>query len=158
MGIIFLFLIIIVGVSFLSYHGTASKRIEIKRSNMFGGMVVSSMVFIIITGIIFIGSYSSYIKLEAKLVTIEQYKESIELYAKKGVAEFKSGAPTELTDLKYNNYQMQIGEMIRAMRDTIIEYNTGVVSRKLRKDNWFFNWVTLIRDDMKPVKMSDYLK
>ena len=160
MGLIFILLLIIGLVTWMSYEGTVSKAITVKRSNAWAGLVISTVIATIMLSIIFLASYNSYIELAQKLATVEQYKESIELYADKGIQEFQPGTTraTEFTDLKYNNYQTQIGQMIKDMRDTIVEYNKDLTKKKLRKSNWFFSWITIVDEDMKLIKMADYIK
>jgi hypothetical protein len=104
-------------------------------------------------------SYSTYIDLRKNLAVIEQYKETVELYAEKGVQEFRPGSASsnEFTDLKYNNYQTQIGKMIREMRDSIVKYNTLFTSKKVLNDSFMFSWYIYLPDDMKAIKMADYI-
>jgi hypothetical protein len=100
------------------------------------------------------------VSLHQTFATIEQYKESIELYAEKGVAEFKPGSAssTEFTDLKYNQYQEQIGRLIRDLRDTIVDYNKSLTGKQIKNNSWFYNWVVIMPDGLETVKMADYLK
>ncbi len=151
-------LLAIAAIGYLSYVGSNNK--ENAKSNMYAGLIVSGAIISFITAMAILVSFNSYIKLQQKLATIEQYKESVELYADKGVREFRSGsaASSEFTDLKYNNYQTQIGEMIRDMRDTIVEYNQALTEKQIRKDNPFFSWYTYLPEDMRTVKMADYIK
>ena len=156
--IVILVLIAVVGViTYLSYAWT--ERDEHKKSNMYCGLVISGVFAAAIIVITWAVSYNTYIDLRKKLSVVEQYKESIELYADKGVQEFKPGALSskEFTDLKYNNYQTQIGQMIRDMRDTIVAYNKGYTSKRVMKDGVVYNWLIYLPDDLKPIKMGDYL-
>lgn len=127
---------------------------------MYAGLIVSGAIISFITAMVFLVSFNSYVDLQQKLATIEQYKESIELYADKGVREFRSGSASssEFTDLKYNNYQTQIGEMIRDMRDTIVEYNQELIEKQIKKTNLFFSWYIYLPEGMRTVKMADYIK
>lgn len=160
MGIIICFILIIAFITWLSYISTGDKRQAVKLSNAGAGALASTIIIAVITTVMFLDSYNSYIGLAKKLATIEQYKESIELYADKGVQEFQPGSTgsKELTDLKYNNYQTQIGQMIRDMRDTIVDYNEELTGKLMRKNNWFFSWIIIVDENMKPIKMADYIK
>jgi hypothetical protein len=159
MGIVILFLLIIGAVGFLSWHGTEDDNRNKKIGNMGAGIIITSLFLGAITIISVSVSYGSYIELKEKLAVIEQYKETVELYAEKGVQEFKPGtySATELTDLKYNNYQTQIGQMIREMRDTIVEYNTLLTGKKIMNDSFMFSWITYLPEEMNTIKMSDYI-
>ena len=161
MGLIFIFVLIIVFIGYLSFSWTDSGIREKKIGNMIAGMIVSGAILTFVTIIALSMSYSSYITLKEKLAVIEQYKEAIELYADKGVQEFKPGSlsgPSEFTDLKYNNYQTQIGQMIREMRDTIVYYNTALTGKQIMKDGFMFSWLIYLPEDMKAIKMADYIK
>ncbi|KPK10641.1 MAG: hypothetical protein AMJ56_07675 [Anaerolineae bacterium SG8_19] len=127
---------------------------------MYTGLVISAVISLICICFTWGVSYQSYIGLKKKLAVVEQYKETVELYADKGVKEFTPSVSTssELTDLKYNNYQTQIGEMIREMRDLIVQYNATVTSKRVMKDCWFFSWLIILPEDMKTIKMGDYLQ
>jgi len=150
--------LVIATIGYLSYEFTDKKGD--KKENTCIGIIIPSAIISLITIIVLVASFNSYIRLQQKLATIEQYKESIELYADKGVQEFKPGSTsaTEFTDLKYNNYQTQIGEMIRDMRDVIVSYNKGLTEKQIRKDNIFFSWYIYLPKDMKTIKMADYIK
>lgn len=159
MGIVIVFLLIIGAFGFIGYHGTSGNNRDKKIDNMAAGLGLSSLFVAIIIAITVGCSYGSYITLKEKLAVIEQYKETVELYAEKGVREFKPGtySPTELTDLKYNNYQTQIGQMIREMRDTIVKYNTLLTGKKILNNSFMFSWVIYLPDEMNTIKMSDYI-
>lgn len=155
MGLVVVLLVIILGVASATY---ASTRIEHKKlpEARDAGIIVTILATIFMS-IIWGVSYAKYINLEQDLAVIEQYRESITLYSEKGIAEFKHGT-TEFTDLKYNYYQQQIGQMIRDMRDRIIGYNETIAGKSTMASNWFWSWCIILPEDMKPIEMSDYLK
>jgi len=157
-GLIGIFLTAIGVIGWLSYANTTSDDKDVKQANMHFGMIASGCILTLISCIILAVSYANYIELRQKLVIVEQYQETIQLYATKGVAEFhQPGASSaEMTDLKYNNYQTQIGQMIREMRDTIVEYNKSYTSKKIMKDNWMFSIYIFLPDDLTTIKMADY--
>lgn len=152
-------------IGYLSYHCTDCSARNVKISNAWTGAIISLIMSAVIVISTWAVSYNNYVGLEKSLAVIEQYKETVELYASKGVKEFEpsAGLPagvlphSEFTDLKYNNYQTQIGEMIREMRDTIVKYNATLTSKKVMKDNIFFNWLIYLPDKLKTIKMADYL-
>jgi len=159
MGLVFIFLLIICFVGFLSWGLTTSEDKTEKTGNMLAGLVISTVVLSVVSAFTVGDSYSTYIDLRKNLAVIEQYKEAVELYAEKGVQEFRPGSASsnEFTDLKYNNYQTQIGEMIREMRDSIVEYNTLFTSKKVLDDSFMFSWFIYLPDNMKAIKMADYI-
>jgi hypothetical protein len=159
MGLVFVFLFTICFVSFLSWWLTESEIKAEKTGNMFAGFIISTVVLSIVSIFVVADSYSTYIDLRKNLAVIEQYKETVELYAEKGVQEFRPGSASsnEFTDLKYNNYQTQIGKMIREMRDSIVKYNTLFTSKKVLNDSFMFSWYIYLPDDMKAIKMADYI-
>ena len=160
MGLIIVFVMIACGIGLLAYVVTEDRNPVTKMTNMWTGFIVPMVIFSFIICIVWAVSYSTYLGLEKKLAVIEQYKESVELYAEKGVREFSPGqsGPSEFTDLKYNNYQTQVGEMIREMRDTIILYNETLTSKRVMKDSFFFKGLIFLPDKLKTVKMADYIK
>jgi hypothetical protein len=158
MGLIILFLLFCIGISYLSYWGSEKDRD--RKGNAFAGFLIPFIILSIIVVIARGQSYVTYIEIKENLAVIEQYKETIELYADKGIREFKPESPytKELTDLKYNNYQTQIGQMIRDMRDTIVTYNTKLTGKQVMKEGWVFSWLIYLPDGMKIIKMADYIK
>lgn len=157
MLLIFIFILAIIVVGLLSY--ISAEKDHHRLDNMRFGMIVATCVLAVITCATWGASYGQYVRLQEKLAIIEQYKETVELYADKGIREFQSGtfSSGEFTDLKYNNYQTQIGEMIRDMRDVIVSYNIKFTAKKVMKTNIFFSWLIYLPVDMKVVKMADYI-
>lgn len=155
MGLVILLLVIILGVASATYAGTRNE--DRKLSEVRDVVATVTIIAMIFMSSIWGTSYAKYIRLEQALAVIEQYKESITLYSEKGITEFRHGT-TELTDLKYNYYQQQIGQMIRDMRDRIIGYNETLAGKSAMASNWFWSWCIILPEDMKPIKMSDYLK
>ena len=158
MGLIILFLLLCIGIGWLSHWGTEKDRD--RKGNAIAGFLIPFIILSVGVVATRAKSYSTYIELKERLAVIEQYKETIELYADKGIKEFKPGTSytKEFTDLKYNNYQTQIGQMIRDMRDTIVQYNTVLTGKQVMKDGWVFNWLIYLPDGLKTVKMANYIK
>jgi len=106
-------------------------------------------------------SYGSTVIMQERLTSIDQYAHTVRVYSKHGVAEFKenSAARPELTDLKYQNYQNQIGDMITDLRDQINKYNNKLVGKNLMGKNWFWNWCIIDAPEGSVIlKMSNYIE
>jgi hypothetical protein len=157
MGFILTLILISVVIATISLFVSKGKNAVANSTTALITCLIISSVLIVFTWAI---SYSNMIRMQEKAVIIEQYKEAVELYAEKGVAEFKpgSGKATEFTDLKYNNYQTQVGEMIRELRDAIAKYNKMYISKKIMKNSIYWNWCIIMPEDSKLLKMGDFLK
>ncbi len=119
--------------------------------------LVSTAIMCIVWG----DSYAGYVSMQEKEVTIEQYAQTVRTYASRGVAEFKTGPSTntEFTDLKYQNYQTQIGQMIKDLRDQIKSYNEELIGKQVMKKSWFWNWCIIAPPKGSVVlRMSDYIQ
>jgi hypothetical protein len=162
MGLILALILFILFVGFLSYVFTESSSKKIMIDNALSGMVIVGVICCVILTIVISASYSSHVTLKRKLVTIEQYKETINFYAKRGISEFTVKdlivPGREMTDFKYNKYQEQMGKMIIDLRDSIISYNESLTEKKVLNNSWFFSWVIIVDDNMKTIKMGDYLE
>jgi len=162
MGFILVLIFLVLIIGFLSYVCTNSSSKDIMMDNAISGMIVMGIICCVVLTIVISASYGSHLVLKTKLVTIEQYKESVNLYTKRGITEFTVKdvivPGRELTDLKYNKYQEQMGRMIIDFRDSIISYNETLTEKKVLNDSWFFGWVIIIDDNMKTIKMGDYLE
>ena len=152
------FILLIIGcciVSILSYYGNDRDIIYAKI-----GFIISFIIGITLTCIIYSASYGTYIEMRKKLATIEQYKEAIDLYAEKGIEEFKISQATSMpiTDMKYQNYQSKMGQMIIDLRTVIVEYNTILSGKRTMKNNILWNWIIICPNDLVPVQISNYIK
>lgn len=105
-------------------------------------------------------SYTSYLGLKKRSVTVEQYRSAIQMYGDRGVLDFKEGghlfsAQSELTDLKYYKYQEILARMIKDLRDVVVTYNSRLVGKRTMKANWFWNWCIIGPDpDMKIMRLE----
>jgi hypothetical protein len=118
-------------------------------------LILSSIIMAFVWG----NSYDNYVIMQERLSNINQYAHTIRSYAKLGVAEFRAGSSnrTELTDLKYQNYQTQIGEMITDLRKQITLYNTRLIGKNVMKKNWVWGWCIIAAPkDSVILQMSDY--
>jgi hypothetical protein len=142
-------------ISIISYYGNNGDT-----DCAVAGFIIPFIISTIICGLILIKSYNGYIKLKTTIATIEQYQEAIDLYSEKGIEEFymKNHKPVSITDLKYQNYQSKMGQMITDLRDVIITYNKILTTKKILKNNIFINWLIILPDDLNFIKMSEHIK
>jgi hypothetical protein len=91
------------------------------------------------------------------LAVIEQYQCSIKTYKKEAIKQFKTTNSQEVTDLKYNKYQEQLGKMIIDLRNKISHYNKIYSAKRTMKDSIVFNILIILPSDMKPIKMENYI-
>ena len=153
--VISLFIVCIL-ISFLSFTMSYSKDERI--GNATAGLITSSIVSIIVVSI-FVGiSYMNYIGLKQKNVIIHQYAESINLYSKLAVPNKNVVKSTEITDLKYQNYQESIKELVQQLRGKIVSYNYVLVGKRELGNNIVFSWLVIMPDkNMKILKMEDFI-
>ncbi len=134
--------------------------------NKADGVVFSAVICSLVLGVImaFVWgiSYHNYIELKQRLVTIEQYRTSIQMYSDRGILDFKKHEKGgfarigDLTDFKYQNYQVKMARMVENLRSVIVEYNDNLVSKRVLKASWFWSWCIIGPDpDMKPLKMAE---
>ncbi len=128
------------------------KRIRTGRNWFITSVVVAAIIVTSILG----ASYGSVVTMRKKLVTIEQYVSSISLYKREGLIETNRVKSSELTDMKYNQYQDKLGQMIMDLRNHIIEYNDTWAGKKTLKDNLFTNWFVIFPEDLKQLNLYDY--
>lgn len=167
MGFVFL-LLLIAGIIVKLVHYTyteeemSSKDKKNRKEGVIIGSCICAVAFLMIMGATWGTSYDSHVTMQERLVNIDAYKHAINIYADKGVAEFKSGGvrmSTELTDLKYQNYQVQLGEMIVSLRRQIVYYNEAFIGKREFGSNWFWGWCIIgPPDGYKPLRMEDYIK
>ena len=154
MGFIFLLLFICVVIALISYWGCDG---ELDAGAV--GFIVSAVISTLIMFIVWGDSYSGYLDMEKRVNVIEQYAQTVRTYAKRGVAEFQTTGGREITDLKYQNYQTQIGEMIIDLRDQISEYNQELIGKRIMKNSWFWSWCIVSAPEASVVlKMSNYIE
>ena len=154
MGFIFLLLLICLGIAFLCYIA-CDRDVD----SALVGFIVSGIIAMLLMAVIWGDSYGNSVAMQERLVSVEQYAQTIKTYANRGVAEFKGNSGREMTDLKYNNYQTQIGEMITDLRDQINRYNTKLVGKDIMGKHWFWNWCIIPAPEGSVLlKMSDYIE
>lgn len=156
MGFILLLLLISISIMIITYYSTSET--PYKKENAIWSIITCGIIstVIIITPLLGV-SYFTYLEMEENIKTLEQYGTTINLYAQKGVKEFKSNHANEITDLKYQKYQEQLGKMIVDLRNQIIRYNKELTSKTIMNESWFWNWVIIMPDSDKILKMQDYV-
>jgi hypothetical protein len=155
--LICLFIILFIG--FLSYIFTDTDRCHSPGSAtakrlecMLVGFIVPTVILGFVCCFIWGASYDSYLDLHKYRASFEVRATAVSFYSEKGVAEFNVVPGKEVTDLKYNQYQNTVGELIRDLRRTIESYNQILVSL-------FWSWMIIAPDDdMQPIVMSQFLK
>jgi hypothetical protein len=126
---------------------------------MLVGLVIPTVILGFACCCIWGGSYSTYLDLHKYRASFEIRATAVSFYSEKGIQEFNVVPGKEITDLKYNNYQTMVGELIRDLRNTVEEYNRVLVSKRQIKSTLFWSWMIIgPDDDMQPVSLSEILK
>jgi gas vesicle protein len=156
MGMILAGIVIVLVVSAIVY--LVSRLDNYDNEDALIGAGIGSIVSGGIVGVILIasiaGSYTSYVDIRTKYdATITQYKEAVTMYKGHATIDVKKAA---LTDLKYQGYQENMASFIKNLRREVTKYNEVLISKRIMKKNWFFNWIIIAPDDdMKILNMSD---
>lgn len=120
--------------------------------------IISGLISSLIVSIVMMVSYESTISMKQRLANINAYKTTITAYVKTSKAfELKPGS--EFTDLKYQNYQKQIADLLRDLRLEVVRYNNSLVGKTEFKQSFFWNWIIFAAPEGSQIlKMSDYLE
>ena len=99
-------------------------------------------------------SYSGYVEARTFYdITKEQYSESIVMYEDKAVLNINENS---FTDMKYKGYQNNMAEMIKTLRENIVNYNKTVNKKRIYAKNLFFSWYIIKPDDdMKSLTLRE---
>jgi hypothetical protein len=155
MGFVLLLLLICLIIAVATFFEYSSIRRGI--SSAIFSFVVSVTVCLFIMSVIWVFSWDSTVDMKIDLANLNSYKHTIEVYSAKAGGDFKAGK--EVTDLKYQNYQDQIGRMITDLRDKIVKYNKSLVGKTAYKENWIWSWCVFAPPEgSKQLEMSDYIK
>jgi len=146
MGLILLFIVITIVGSLYIYKAT-----NYDKAASIDCAVILFVTFSIITTVVVLTSWRSYIELKQTEITIQQYKEAISLYVDKAKLDITDSKV--LTDLKYNEYQNSLGRLIMDYRNAINEYNEKLVRLRILNNNIMLNWL-IIGPDPDMTKMS----
>jgi len=154
MGFVILIALIVIAIGIFQFAVAYNDRSrKSARANTISFAILGAVLILVIMGV----SYTNYIRMAKAYAVIEQYKTTITYYSKKGVAEFKTLPGAEFTDLKYNNYQQQLGEMTRELRDKIVEYNGLYAGKLVLKDSWVFSALITLPEGTERIVMNDIL-
>ena len=117
------------------------------------GFSIPNIMAAIIVLVVIATSYDSYVATRVFYdATREQYAEAVKVYQDHAVIDM--GAAT-FTDMKYQGYQQQVGELIMDLRKQIVRYNTEITSKRIMDKSWFYSWLIIAPDDdMKIIKMK----
>lgn len=106
--------------------------------------------------IILVISYDSAVDQHKRLGIIEQYVSRIQVYESKAKGNFETA---EITDMKYNKFQEQLGTMVTSLGTQIVYYNKCQIGKKLYSSNWFFKGLISYDPELPAtIKMEDYIK
>lgn len=99
-------------------------------------------------------SYEGYLDHRAFFdSTKEQYFSSIKMYTDRAVLKVTPSTYT-FNELRYEDYQANLASYINTLRDQVVKYNKGLIIKRKRNENPFFNWLIIIPDpDMKPIEL-----
>jgi hypothetical protein len=130
-----------------------------KLVGMLQGVMVSTVILGLVCCLMWAVSYNTYLDLHRYRASFELHTTAISFYSEKGVQEFNGVPGKEITDLKYNNYQHTMGELIRDLRNTVDAYNRILVSKRQIKSTLMWSWMIVSPDDdMQPIVLSQFLK
>ena len=149
-----LFFIAIIIIPAIIYMDNKDKALAIT-----SGFICVAVVSIVITLVMW-ESYGNYVTMKQHFINFEHHAETIEAYTELAVLDTKNVKTTtiEFTDLKYQNYQGGVKDLIEDLRNSCIEYNKILIGKELYGNNILFSWLIIMPDDnMKAVKISNFL-
>jgi hypothetical protein len=149
LGLLFISIVII---PYLVYIGN-------DKSKEFGAVwgVISTIIASAIIIIMWSNSYNTYVNMKKDAANFEIYADTITSYEKLAVLDTKN-LKSELTDLKYQNYQNSIKELVKDLRNSCVNYNRILAGKEAFGNNIIFSWLIVMPDDdMNIVKFSDFL-
>lgn len=154
MGFIFLLIVISAIVGIMRLFDTSEVFEGIKT------FLICMVATLCLMGIIWGDSYGNTIGMASDIINIRQQGNTVEIYAKKGLAGFKDNSgPQSITDLKYNNYQTQIGAMMSKLQEDIADYNEDLIGKTIMKQSWFWGWCIFSPPEGAEVQeVSNYIK
>jgi hypothetical protein len=100
-------------------------------------------------------SYVSYVNMRQYTANFNTHADTIASYEKLAVLDTET---SPITDLKYQNYQRSIKDLVEDLKRSCIAYNDIFASKTVLGNNIIFSWLIIMPDDdMKIVKFSDFL-
>lgn len=157
--LILLALVIAYFVHWIEFQDSKDK----KKALVCGKVAVVIVSCICIVGLIITYgiSYSNYLSMMERKVTIEQDVTSINAFIEAGVGAFAFHQlrSKEITDFKFGAYQTQLAYMINSAKSQVQAFNEDVVGKKLMKSNWYWSWVVYMPNmEMEPINMAKLLE
>jgi amino acid transporter len=160
------FLFTLIGISAIICLLVALASYDERDKNKAPGCALgAALACVVVIGIIFfvakLISYTNYLDMMEKQVTIEQETASVESYATNGVGVFIIGQAMgkEITDFKFGAYQEEMSRKIRYLKDMVQSYNRHVVSKKLMKSSLYWNWWIYMPDmSIQTIEMGKLLE
>jgi hypothetical protein len=118
------------------------------------GSFVTYFLCMIIPVVVLAASYTSYVDLRTSYdATVKQYRQAVTIYVDRAQIDVPKAS---LTDFKYEGYQGNVADFVRNLRREVVYYNEGIISKRIMKKNWFFNWLIVAPDeDMKVLNLVE---
>lgn len=150
MGLMLMFLavtLIISGLVYLGNHKDPGATFFATITALVVGAILGAFLIIVICT-----SYGTYVDLRTSYdAAVKQYRQAVTIYVDHAQIDVKKAA---LTDFKYQGYQENAANFVRDLRRKVVWYNEGIVSKRVMKKNWFFNWLIIAPDDdMKVINL-----
>ena len=148
MGILLIMVIIIIIMACITYSENNNET--------FHSMITSCIIVaLLICSAALAASYSSYLDLkEFYNGTKEQYTNTIKIYKNKAILDTTAA----FTDNKYSKYQENINNLIKELRNKIVEYTETLISKRAMKNSFMFNVLIVGPDEnMKVILIKDLI-
>lgn len=161
MGIILTLLAILGTILYLVYYTYSNEGkptdIAYRPTAVKNAVLIVVPIMVVLTMVGVIASFNSYCSLKEKRATVQQYKVALDLYVAK--ANIPTGVTgkiiSDLTDQKYEGYQLKLSDHIKSYRDSAISYNKLLVSKTIWNDSWYFGWFIIGPDtDMELIELQ----
>jgi hypothetical protein len=152
-------MLIILALLFVSFGVIPCLAYKYDRDCFIGWALVPNVIISIILVIVVWISYDNYVNMKQRLTNFNTYADAIISYEKLAKLDTtKPGTVGPLTDLKYQNYQRGVKDLIQDLRNSCILYNRTLISKRTLGNNIIFSWLIIMPDDnMKVTKFSDFL-
>ena len=117
-----------------------------------------TLVFFIPLPLILLASWDSYLDLHVWRATHDTNIAALTTYTDRATPFVFSTAQSsvsgkEITDVKYNEYQTSLKELVVQIRNITNRYNSKLASKRVAKNSFMFNVLIIAPDeDMKPLK------
>lgn len=141
-------------ITYRTYNGDAYQEDAVINS-----IIVCCVLIVILMILPLAGSYRSYVFMKQNAATVQQYRDSIDMYSERGMFAFQAAngfgiGGKEITDLKYQTYQQQMARMIAELREQVAEYNKDLAGKQVMKNHFMWNILIYLPEDMKPLTLE----